>query len=98
MVLQDKTIKAILITDHKNEDDRYFNQTKKVVDTIIDKQSLSVDTVSGATYSSKGIIEAVSNAMKAAKKGKTDTETQDLPDQSNCLLNSKISRSLGSIL
>ena len=86
MVLQDKTIKAILITDHKNEDDRYFNQAKKVADTIIDKQSLSVDTVSGATYSSKGIIEAVSNAMKAAKKGKTDTETQDdteKPDTSN---------------
>ena len=45
-----------------------------------------MDTVSGATYSSKGIIEAVSNAMKAAKKGKTDTETQDdteKPDTSN---------------
>ena len=80
MVLQDKTIKAILLTDHKNEDDRYFKQAKKVVDTIIDKQSLSVDTVSGATYSSKGIIEAVSNAMEAAKKakkGETDTETED---------------------
>ena len=80
MVLQDKTIKAILLTDHKNEDDRYFKQAKKVVDTIINKQSLSVDTVSGATYSSKGIIEAVSNAMEAAKKakkGETDTETED---------------------
>ena len=80
MVLQDKTIKAILLTDHKNEDDRYFKRAKKVVDTIIDKQSLSVDTVSGATYSSKGIIEAVSNAMEAAKKakkGETDTETED---------------------
>lgn len=80
MVLQDKTIKAILLTDHKNEDDRYFKCAKKVVDTIIDKQSLSVDTVSGATYSSKGIIEAVSNAMEAAKKakkGETDTETED---------------------
>lgn len=80
MVLQDKTIKAILLTDHKNEDDRYFKRAKKVVDTIIDKQSLSVDTVSGATYSSKGIIEAVSNAIEAAKKakkGETDTETED---------------------
>lgn len=80
MVLQDKTIKAILLTDHKNEDDRYFKQAKKVVDTIINKQSLSVDTVSGATYSSKGIIEAVSNAMEAAKKakkGEPDTETED---------------------
>ena len=80
MVLQDKTIKAILLTDHKNEDDRYFKRAKKVVDTIIEKQSLSVDTVSGATYSSKGIIEAVSNAMEAAKKakkGETDTETED---------------------
>lgn len=48
--------------------------------SILEKQSTDVDTVSGATYSSRGIIEAVSNAMEAAKKakkGETDTETED---------------------
>lgn len=38
--------------------------------SILEKQSTDVDTVSGATYSSRGIIEAVSNAMEAAKKRK----------------------------
>ena len=33
---------------------------------IIQKQNTNVDTVSGATYSSKGIIKAVNNALKGA--------------------------------
>ncbi|MGB9868271.1 MAG: FMN-binding protein [Bacillota bacterium] len=32
---------------------------------IVTKQSLDVDTVSGATFTSKGIIEAVSNALQS---------------------------------
>lgn len=34
--------------------------------TIVDKQSLAVDSVSGATYSSKGIKDAVAAALKEA--------------------------------
>lgn len=68
IALQEKTIKAILVT--KSEDDTgYLNRAKAVADEIIKKQSTNVDTVSGATYSSKGIREAVKEALKAAKKG-----------------------------
>ena len=38
------------------------------VNTVIEKQSTEVDTVSGATVTSKAIIEAVNNALEQAKK------------------------------
>ena len=41
----------------------FFNRAKAVIDRIIEKQSLDVDVVSGATYSSNGIISAVKNAL-----------------------------------
>ena len=77
--IKDKSIIGIYIVKHQMMRD-FFNRAKEgVTASILEKQSLSVDTVSGATYSSKGIIEAVSNAMEAAKseKGETDTETED---------------------
>lgn len=78
--IKDKSIVGIYIV--KTSDDAgFFYRTKEgVTASILEKQSTDVDTVSGATYSSRGIIEAVSNAMEAAKKakkGETDTETED---------------------
>ena len=78
--IKDKSIVGIYIV--KTADDAgFFNRAKEgVTASILEKQSTDVDTVSGATYSSRGIIEAVSNAMEAAKKakkGETDTETED---------------------
>lgn len=78
--IKDKSIIGIYIV--KTSDDAgFFNRAKEgVTASILEKQSTDVDTVSGATYSLRGIIEAVSNAMEAAKKakkGETDTETED---------------------
>ena len=78
--IKDKSIIGIYIV--KTSDDAgFFNRAKEgVTASILEKQSTDVDTVSGATYSSRGIIEAVSNAMedaKKTKKGETDTETED---------------------
>ena len=78
--IKDKSIIGIYIV--KTSDDAgFFNRAKEgVTASILEKQSTDVDTVSGATYSSRGIIEAVSNAIEAAKKakkGETDTETED---------------------
>ena len=44
----------------------YFDRAKTVVDKVIDKQSTDVDTVSGATYSSWGILNAINDALKDA--------------------------------
>jgi len=47
---------------------QYYNRASgSVIKNIISKQSTSVDTVSGATYSSKGIMSAVTNALSQAK-------------------------------
>lgn len=45
----------------------YKKASGTVINNILSKQSTSVDTVSGATYSSKGIISAVSDALSQAK-------------------------------
>lgn len=36
---------------------------EKIVDNIIKQQSIAIDTVSGATFSSKRILQAVGNAL-----------------------------------
>ena len=68
VVIQNKTIKAILITDAKDEDETFFNRAKVVADNVVTAQSTNVDTVSGATYSSNGILEAIKNALAEAEK------------------------------
>ena len=39
-----------------------------VVKNVMKKQNTDVDTVSGATYSSKGLLNAIKNALKQAEK------------------------------
>ena len=67
LCLIDGRIEAIKVSSH-GDDSSFFEKASKVMDTIMDKQSTDVDAVSGATYSSKGIIEAVEDALKSAKK------------------------------
>jgi uncharacterized protein with FMN-binding domain len=58
-------IAKIEVTKH-NEDQPYMSDAMKLIKNIIKVQSTNVDTVSGATYSSKGIIAAVKDALKKA--------------------------------
>ena len=45
-------------------DDRpYLESAESIIDGVIKTQSVEVDTVSGATYTSDGILEAVANAL-----------------------------------
>ena len=47
------------------DDEPYFGKAKKEIPpSILSAQSVDVDTVSGATFSSKGIIQAVSDALQ----------------------------------
>ncbi|AGK96253.1 FMN-binding protein [Clostridium pasteurianum] len=51
-----------------SENDQYYRMAySSIKDEIISAQSPQVDAVSGATYSSKGIITAVENALNQAK-------------------------------
>ena len=50
------------------EDEAYLSMAKDIVKTILDKQTTDVDTISGATYSSTGIKNAVGQALEGAAK------------------------------
>ena len=50
------------------DDEEYLIDAKDVIPQIIEKQSTEVDAVSGATHSSKGIINAVAKALESAKE------------------------------
>ena len=64
--IKDKSIIAINILSTQ-DDEAFFNRAKGVIDKIIAGQTLDVDVVSGATYSSNGIINAVKAALESAK-------------------------------
>ncbi|MCI8813714.1 MAG: FMN-binding protein, partial [Lachnospiraceae bacterium] len=68
VAIRDKAIKEIQITSHEDEDDAFFNRAKAVIDQVLQKQDIHVDAVSGATYSSRGILEGIANAIEAAKQ------------------------------
>lgn len=48
------------------EDTAYFDAAQAVLDDVLAEQSADVDTVSGATFSSKGILGAVADALEKA--------------------------------
>lgn len=74
--IKDKTIISIKILDAGSDDTAFVSRAKGVIDKIIASQELDVDVVSGATYSSKGIIAAVKNALT----GEVDhNQTASLP-------------------
>ena len=59
-------IVSINILDASSETASYFANAQGVISRIISSQSPNVDAVSGATYSSNGIISAVQNALSQA--------------------------------
>ena len=50
----------------ENEDRPYFTNAKAVIKRVLSRQNTSVDTVSGATYSSRGILAAIKKCLKEA--------------------------------
>ena len=93
VVIQDKTIKAILVTECE-DDAAFFNRAKSIINEVLKNQSTDlsgIDTVSGATYSSNGIVEALREALKAAENGnsgkpaesETETETESETETDN---------------
>lgn len=66
-VLDGKITKVELVSAPK-EDEAYLNTAKKVLDNITKAQTAEVDTISGATFSSTGMIEAAKAALTEAAK------------------------------
>ena len=68
-------ITAIDILSAAGETPSYLEAAKSVIAKIISGQTPNVDAVSGATYSSNGIIQAVQNALAQAAKDESSTST-----------------------
>lgn len=66
-------ITAADILSASGETGSYFASAQGVVSKVLSSQSPNVDAVSGATYSSNGIIQAVQNALSQA--GNSDSAT-----------------------
>jgi len=60
-------IAAVDILASEGEDPAYFAEARAVTDRVLTAQSAEVNAVSGATFSSRGILEAVRNALEGGK-------------------------------
>jgi uncharacterized protein with FMN-binding domain len=84
VTIQGGKITSIQVTNHSGETASYYNKAKAIISRILKAQSPNVDTVSGATYSSSGIREAVKIALKkAAGKSVSETPVKADDDQSS---------------
>ncbi|MBS5942286.1 MAG: FMN-binding protein [Finegoldia magna] len=65
VTVKEGSIAKIEILSH-HDDNPYFQRASRVISKILGKPGKAVDTVSQATYSSRGIINAVNNALSKA--------------------------------
>ena len=81
ITLENDKITDLQVLSHSGEDDAYYNTASSVIDEILANGSTDgVDTVSGATFSSTGIINATNEALTSAEL--TDEEKAELVAQS----------------
>ena len=66
VVVEDGEITEISLLEAKGEDAAYLTTAESILDDMLQAQSVDVDTVSGATFSSTGIRDAVSDALEQA--------------------------------
>lgn len=66
VTIQGGYISDITVDDASGEDAAYFSMAEDILDDIMSAQSAEVDTVSGATFSSTGLKNAVAAALEEA--------------------------------
>ncbi len=66
VIIENGKISEINITSAEKEDGAYLSMAEDIIPMIIEAQSADVDTISGATFSSTGIKEAVTQALEEA--------------------------------
>lgn len=64
VTVENQKVKDISILSYCDNEEYFFKAAPIVIQQMKDEQSLNVDAVSGATYSSNGIIHAVANALE----------------------------------
>jgi uncharacterized protein with FMN-binding domain len=68
VTVADGEIEEVSVLSADKEDKAYFDMAVVLLDEIVQEQSVEIDTVSGATYSSNGILDAAADALKQAEK------------------------------
>lgn len=69
-IIENGSITSLSIVSAEHEDAAYLDAAVAVIDRMLDTQSVDVDTVSGATFSSNGIIHAAEAALRKAEEAK----------------------------
>ena len=64
ITVKDNKIVDIILLNHKNERGK---PAEVIPGKVVEAQSLKVDTISGATNSSKVILKAIENALETGK-------------------------------
>ncbi|RHA02250.1 FMN-binding protein [Dorea formicigenerans] len=66
VAIENGQMKDVEIISAENEDGTYLETAKGVISKILDAQTPEVDVMSGATFSSTGIKDAVADALQKA--------------------------------
>lgn len=65
--VQKGRLTEIELLSAKKEDAAYLSMAKEIIPAMLQKQSADVDTITGATFSSAGIKNAVAQALEKAE-------------------------------
>jgi uncharacterized protein with FMN-binding domain len=68
VTIESEQITDVTLLSADKEDHAYLTMAKDVLTSVLEAQSADVDGVSGATFSSEGIKEAVAAALEEAGK------------------------------
>lgn len=66
VTIQNGSIQSVEILSAKGETPEYLESAKVLLEEVVQEQTPEVDTVSGATLSSNGILEGVRKALEKA--------------------------------
>lgn len=66
VAIENGQMKDVEIISAENEDGTYLETAKGIIPKILDAQTPEVDVMSGATFSSTGIKDAVADALQKA--------------------------------
>jgi uncharacterized protein with FMN-binding domain len=82
IVIENNVLTSITILDHNEERSKFYQPAMdQIPSLILNSQSLDMDIVTGSTFTSTGILNAVNNALSQALKEGTLPELLPLPEK-----------------
>lgn len=94
VTISDGKMTQIDDVNHAGETPSYYKKAAAIIPRIIKAQTPNVDTVSGATYSSLGIREAVINALNKAGAGIAESTNTNSAKNKNSAKNTDAEKTL----